>query len=219
MPFSFFYFLQEGPDNPVSEEMQKPFNIFLAREAEVIGGGAPDIVHLKQIGNRNKAVIFKDFPGHLSVANVHTATEPTGKTRFTLFKHGTRVLVGSRDKKTGDGTYINALPTLKAGLSAKQSETPIPGESFLKFAMADYYGCVKLKVTDAMFDICKPLESMDAAGQATFSHRPFLECKMSNNYLLGNVILLDLIVLNPHDLHPGDEYDTADVLHKSYSQN
>jgi hypothetical protein len=87
MPFSFFYFLQEGPDNPVSEEMQKPFNIFLARDAEVIGGGAPDIVHLKQIGNRNKAVIFKDFPGHLSVANVHTATEPTGKTRFTLFKH------------------------------------------------------------------------------------------------------------------------------------
>jgi hypothetical protein len=203
----------------VSEEMQRPFNVFLAKEYEDVGSGAPDIGHLKEIGNRNKAVIFKDLPGHLSVANVTTTTEPSGQSRFTLFKHGTRVLVGSRDKKTGDGTYINALPTLKAGLSEKQSETPIPEESFLKFSMVDYYGCVKLKVTDAMFDMCKPLESMDAAGQATFSHRPFLECKMSNNYLLGNVILLDLLVLNPHDLHPGDENDVSDVLLHSYSQN
>jgi hypothetical protein len=219
MPFSFFYFLQEGPDNPVSEEMQKPFNIFLAREAEVIGGGAPDIVHLKQIGNRNKAVIFIDFPGHLSVANVHTATEPTGKTRFTLFKHGTRVMVGSRVQKPGDAYYINALPTLKAGLTAKQSETPIPKESFIKFAMGDYYGCVKLKVTDEIARMCQPLEKMDAGGNVTFIARSFLECKMTKNSLLGDKVLLDLQVLNPLDLVSGDDYLTANVFLHPYSPN
>jgi len=203
----------------VSEEMQRPFNYFLAKMVEIVGSGAHDIGHLKEIGNRNKAVIFKDLSGHVPVANVQTATEPSGDTRFTLFKHGTRVMVGSRDKESGDAYYISALPTLKAGLSAKQSETPIPKESFLKFAMADYYGCVKMKLSQAISDTCTPLEIWDAAGQVTRTPRTILECKMTNNYLLGNEILLDLIVLNPHDLHPGIEYLTANVLLHSYSQN
>ena len=196
--------------------MMEPFHLYLAKQPEDVGSRGHDFGRLKEIGNRNKAVVFKDLPAHLSVANVETATDPSGETRFTLFKYGTRVMMGSRDPKIGDGYNIRALAKLKAGLTAKQSLTPIPKESFIKFAMADYYGCVKMKVTPANRNLCLPLETTDAAGVLTRTDRTFLECKMVKNSLLGNKLLLDLIVINPHDLVPGDEFLNANVHISSY---
>ena len=216
------FVLQVTPDNPVPDEMVAPFNLFLAKKAADSGSGANHVHGLKAIGNKNKSVVFKDFADPLSLANIPAGTEVSTsrfeEKSFTIFKHGTEVKVGSVKNKNGDAYSITALPTLKAGLTEKQSETPVPKASIIEFPKADLYGNVKMKVTNANRHMFRPLANIDARGLASsYSDRTIVECKMTKTSLFGNELRCDLFVINPHDLSQGDGNLTANVQLHSYS--
>lgn len=203
--------------------MVAPFDLFLAKKAADSGSGVKHVDGLKEIGNKNKRVVFKDLAAPLSLANNPAGTELSTsrfeEKSFTIFKHGTEVKVGSVEIINGDAYSITALPSLKAGLSEKQTETPVPKASIIDFPKADLYGNVKMKVTNANSHMFRPLANIDARGLApSYSDRTIVECKMTKTSLFGNELRCDLLVLNSNDLTQGDGNRTASVQLHSYSQ-
>ena len=69
--------------------------------------------------------------------------------------------------------------------------------------MVDVYGCVSMRVNEVNKHMFTKRRVF--ATDLTFidEDKEYIECKRTDEELVGNEIRLDVLVLNPHDLAPG----------------
>ena len=127
---------------------------------------------------------------------------PGASMYYSLFKHQGCLKGGMPvNRIEGNDVRVRSLP-LDACVK-DVAETNINIASFVKFPMTDVYGCVSMRVNDVNRHMCTKRRVF--APDLTFIDvdKDYIDCKRTDETLVGNEIRLDVRVLNPQDLAPG----------------